>query len=78
MHYLLTDGPSHRDLADSPELPAVTRDDGDDEKSTLFTDEDVGVGAENSGGSRTESTLKCWVDLNYEGLMDGSRGVLLC
>lgn len=53
MHYLLTDGPSHRDLADSPELPAVTRDDGDDEKSALFIDEDVGVGAGNSGGSRT-------------------------
>lgn len=38
MRYLLTDGASHRDLADSPELPAVTGADGDDGTSTLFID----------------------------------------
>lgn len=30
------------------------------------------------GVSRTESALQCWVDLYYEGLMEGSHGVLLC
>lgn len=83
MHYLLTDGPSHRDLADFPELPAVTgddRDDGDDGISTLFIDK-----AEMScrGGliaELGEPSRCCSVELTYtmRGLMEGSRGVLLC
>lgn len=36
MRYLLTEGASHRDLADSPELPAVA--DGENRLSTLFID----------------------------------------
>lgn len=37
-----------------------------------------GVGGAVGGVSRTESALQWWVDLYYEGLMEGSRGVLLC
>lgn len=73
MRYLLTDGPRHRDMADSPELPVVTGADGDDGIATLFIDK-----AEMRGWGWLESALQCWVDLYDEGLMEGSRGVLLC
>lgn len=73
MRYLLTDGPRHRDLADSLEPPVVTGADGDDGISTLFIDK-----AEMRGWGWPESALHCWLDLYYEGLMEGSRGVLLC
>lgn len=63
MRYLLTDGASHRDLADSPELPAVTGADGDDGLFTLFIDKDAGVGV--AIGELAETSRRCSVGSTY-------------